>query len=514
MKAMQVKTTNEITNGDFFIENDIKVTKMAVKVLRWLILVFPLLIILSVAGLFQIKISELIPLTLIGAVVTLGPGIAYKMNVPIGVMKYVITLALGILVALMATNANIGIYLTYAFAMVFSLFYYDKKFTIQISVISYILLVISLYFRSLNVQQIEYDTNFMWFVTRSIGFLMETLVMSLICVKLAELSHQMLVRFADTKQTAAMMDECLKASEELKSVIGQLDACIHDFADTNESITGFAQVTLQDCNESFQFVDSVRESMGELNRSAGTVAGNMEQMLDISQETSEKLQGYIGLMQKTTEGIQVIEHSARQTEDLIASLESGMKEIAEFADTIAEIADQTNLLALNASIEAARAGDMGKGFGVVAEEVGKLAADSGQASDAITGIIQKVFALLQEVQKANKENIDHVAREIEKLRKVEHEAESIGTLQEESRDKARITAESSVGTAERGRQVLEMIQKLEQLVENTITQANQIVERSQVQKNVTGEVETHFGQVNNVSEDLLRIGNRREGNGE
>lgn len=510
MKAVQERTTNE----SFFVENDIKVTKMAVKVLRWLILVFPLLFLLSAVGVFQIKISELIPLTLTGAVVTLGPGIAYKMNAPIGVMKYVITIALGILVALMATNANIGIYMTYAFAMVFSLFYYDKKFTIQISAVSYVLLVISLYFRSLHVQQIEYDTNFMWFVSRSVGFLLETLVMSLICVKLAELSHQMLVRFADTKQTAAMMDECLKASEELKGVIGQLDACIHDFADTNEAITGSAQMTLQDCNESFQFVDSVRESVSELNRSAGTVAGNMEQMLELSRDTSEKLQGYIGLMQKTTEGIQVIEHSARQTEDLIVSLESGMTEIAEFADTIAEIADQTNLLALNASIEAARAGDMGKGFGVVAEEVGKLAADSGQASDAITGIIHKVFALLQEVQKANKENIDHVAREIEKLRKVEHEAESIGTLQEESRAKARIAAESSVGTAEHGRQVLEMIQKLEQLVENTITQANQIVDGSQVQKNVTGAVEAHFGLVNDVSENLLKIGNRREGNGE
>lgn len=490
---------------NFFTENDARVTKTAVKVLRWLILVFPLLFILSAAGIFQIKINELIPLTLIGAVVTMGPGVAYKMNTPTNVMKYVITLALGMMIALMATNAAIGIYMTYAFAMVFSLFYYDKKFTVRISVISYILLVISLYFRSLHVAQIEFETNMMWFISRSMGFLLETVVMSVICVKIAELSHQLLVKFADTTQTLALVDECEKASGELNSVVEQLDTYIHDFADTNEVIASSAQSTLHDCNESFQFVNSVRESMNELNRNSNDVVSNMEQMLEISRETTQKVQGYIELMQKTTKGIQVIEVSARQTEALIADLETGIREISEFAKTISGITSQTNLLALNASIEAARAGEMGRGFSVVADEVQNLASNSKQASDAITGIIQKIFGLLQEVQASNQENIATVTNEIQKLQTVEQEAEQIGILQEESREKARIAADSSTDTASHGEQVLDMIKQMEQLVENTIAQANQIVEESRNQKNVTGEVETTFRQVNDISGNLLTI---------
>lgn len=489
----------------FFNENDAKVTKTAVKVLRWLILVFPVLAILSVAGIFQIKISELIPLTLAGIVVTMGPSVAYRLNTPPAIMKYVITLALGMLVALMAANSAIGIYMTYAFAMVFSVFYYDKKFTMRVSVISYILLVVSLYFRSLNVQQIEYDTDFMWFFSRSLGFLMETVVMSIICVKIAELSHQMLVKFADTKQIVSLVEECEKASEELGGVVEQLETYIHGFASTNEVIAASAQATLHDCNESFQFVDSVRSSIHELNRNAADMVNNMEQMLEVSNETTEKVHGYIGLMQKTTNGIQVIEHSARQTEELLASLEAGMKEISGFATTIAEITNKTNLLALNASIEAARAGEMGKGFNVVAEEVRVLASSSKQASDAINGIIQKIFSLLQEVQASNQENIDTVTQEIEKLHAVEAEAERIGTLQEESKEKVRVAAGSSTDTAQRGEQLLNMIGQMEQLVENTISQANQIVEESQTQKNVTGEVEESFRQVNDVAGNLLRI---------
>lgn len=173
--------------------------------IRWLVLAFPVLMILSVTGVFQTKVSEPIPLTLFAVVVTMGPGIAYKMNTPIHIMKYVTT---------------------FAFAMVFSLFYYDKKFTIRVSVVSYILLVISLYIRSLHVQQIEFETNFMWFFTRSLGFLME-------------------------------------------------------------SIAGSAQATLQDCNESFRFMDAVRKSMHDLNQNAETLTGNMKQMLEISKETTE-----------------------------------------------------------------------------------------------------------------------------------------------------------------------------------------------------------------------------------
>lgn len=490
---------------DIFYENDVKVTKTAVKVLRWLILVFPLLTILSVVGVFQMKIGEMLALTAVALVVTMGPGIAYKLNTPISVMKYLTTFALAALIALMATNAAIGIYMTYAFAMVFSLFYYDKKFTIQVSVVSYILLVISLYFRSLNVQQIEYDTNFMWFFTRSLGFLFESVVMSVICVKITDLSHQMLVKFADTKQMAGLVDECEKASEELKDVVEQLETYIHGFASTNESITNSAQTTHHDCNESFRFVDSVRDSINELNQNADDLVGNMGQMVEISRETSDKIHGYIQMMQHTTQGIEVIEHSARQTENLLDSLENGMKEISEFANTIAGITSQTNLLALNASIEAARAGEMGRGFSVVAEEVGQLAQNSKQASDAIAGIIHNIFSLLEEVQSSNQENINHVTKEIEKLREVEQEAEKIGNLQEESKEKARIAADSSSDTRQRGEQALDMIKQMEELVKSTIEQANRIVEETQMQKNVIVEVEESFCQVNHVSDNLLTI---------
>ena len=489
----------------FFYENDVMVTRTAVKAVRWLILVFPLLIILSLIGIFQSKISDLLLITGAAVIVTMGPTVAYKLNAPIGAMKYVTTLALGTLVALMATNATVGIYMTYALAMVFSIFYYDKKFTARIAVISYFLLVGSLYLRSLNVQQIEFGTNLEWFISRSLGFLLEAIVMSIICIKIADISHNMLVKFADTQQTADLVEQCQKASGDLGTVVEKLESCIHEFADTNEVITNSAQTTLEDCSSSSQFADSVCSSMNELNQNVNVIVDNTAKMMDISQETTQKMQGYIELMDKTTDDMQVIEQSAHQTEESIISLEDGMKEVSDFANTIAQITKQTNLLALNASIEAARAGEMGKGFSVVAEEVRVLADDSKKASDAITDIIHKIFSLLQEVRVSNQENLDNIAVGIQKLHEVGKEAESLGRLQTESGEKAKLVAVSSDETVEHGRQVLDMVKQMQALLENTLSQANQIVKESETQKSVTGEVQTAFHQVNDVSKNLLEI---------
>ena len=490
---------------DFFYENDVKVTKMAIKVIRWLILVFPLLILLSVLGIFQSEIKKLLILTAIGLVVTMGPTIAYKLKVSISVLKYLTTIALGILVALMASDSTIGIYMTYALAMVFSIFYYDKKFTLRIAIISYVLLVASLYFRSLNVQQIEFDTNMTWFISRSLGFLMEAAVMSLICVKIADASHKMLVKFADTQKTADLVEQCNTAAGALGDVVKKLEGCIYGFTNTNEIITESAQATLADCNSSSQFADSVCESMGELNHTVDVIVESTAQMVNISQETTEKMQGYIELMEQTTDDMQIIEQSAHQTESSITSLESGMKEVSEFANTIAGIASQTNLLALNASIEAARAGEMGKGFSVVAEEVRVLADNSKYASDSIAGIIHKIFALLKEVRVSNEENLSNITDGIEKINAVVKEAENLGKLQSESVEKSKMVAASSEDTVEHGKTVLNMIEQMKHLVSNTLEQANKIVEESKTQKAVAGEVEESFHQVNHVSGSLLEI---------
>ena len=103
------------------------------------------------------------------------------MGVPSNVLKYIVLVTLCALLTIMASNAAVGIYMTYSLPIVFSIFCYDKKLTLQTSIFSYLFLVLSLFLRSKGVQQVEFDTNFTWFVSRSVGFLIENIVMTCIC---------------------------------------------------------------------------------------------------------------------------------------------------------------------------------------------------------------------------------------------------------------------------------------------------------------------------------------------
>jgi len=88
-------------------------------------------------------------------------------------------------------------------------------------------------------------------------------------------------------------------------------------------------------------------------------------------------------------------------------------EIREMADVIAEISDQTNLLSLNASIEAARAGDQGRGFAIVADEVGKLADESTKSVAAIQDTIQKVQKAFEDLKENSQELLEFIDAKIQ-----------------------------------------------------------------------------------------------------
>lgn len=501
-----MENTNEKeTVKDIFYENDIAVTRLSVKMLRWLVLVFPGLIFFSAIGLFNSKVIDLIPLTLIAIVVTMSPTILYKMHTSVEVMKYATTLALGCVIALMATDSTIGIYMTYGLAMVYSILYYDRKFTLRISIVSYILLVISLFFRSQNVQQIEFDTNFTWFVSRSVGFMLEAVAMTIICVRIAGVSHKMLENLGDTKKVASLVDKCNSASVDLSSVVKNLEASINDFRSTNHVIADSAGSTLEDCNSSLKYMNTMCNSMKDMDQAVEIIAGKAQQMLDIADETTDKMKNYINLMEQTASGMRNIEKATNMTEESIQSLEDGMKEVSEFANAIGRITSQTNLLALNASIEAARAGEMGRGFSVVADEVRTLAEDSKKSSDAINEIIQRIVSLLSEVQTSNKENLNYVESGIKQINGAKEEAEKLGMLQLESRKMAEKVSESSVDTKNYSQKILQMTDEMHTLVQSSLKQADHIVQETQSQTAVAVNVENSFHEVSRVSEDLISI---------
>ncbi len=490
---------------DFFEQNDAKVCKQLTKVLRWMTLVFPVLFLATAAGIFQIKYDDLALLSALGCVCTLGPGVLQKIGVSVKVMKHVSILSVGLIVMLLGGNSAVGIYMTYGLAMLLSCMFFDKKFTKQISIISYFFLLISLFLRSQNVRQIEYPTNMEWFLTRSVGFTIEQVIMSVVFINIAGASRKLLENLHSTEQVAAVVSKCEEVSGKLVTMMDELAENVQESKITNETIVSSAQDTSEDCMKSLSHVSSMHESVSEMVQASGSIDESTKNVLVISDEICEHMDHYVDIMDHAVTDMKVIEETANLTEEAIGNLEKSILEISGFTNEISEITGQTNLLALNASIEAARAGEQGKGFAVVADEVRVLAERSKQSNASITSMVSKIMEMLNDVKLSNEKNIASVDAGITQISNARQEAVNLGQLQADSRTRIEQIAKDCDQTKQCSQDVREMSDQMEELVKNSQVRASSIVEKANSQSRITGMTEQTFSHVEQIAKELLEL---------
>ncbi|MBC2460187.1 methyl-accepting chemotaxis protein [Clostridium beijerinckii] len=241
------------------------------------------------------------------------------------------------------------------------------------------------------------------------------------------------------KNVRELIRTILDNSTELSASSEELTASVHEISSKlsfiNESTDEIAVGAEQTSSSTEKFVLSIQKINENINNLAAIVNQEVRKSVDIKTKSSS-------MMEKSEDSIQlsrkIYEEKNKKIKDAI---ERGkvVKEIEVLSESIVSIASETNLLALNARIEAARAGEMGKGFSVVADEVGKLAEESITTVSGIHGIVEEiknVFEYLSENSKGILKYIEQNVNDdyefmIESSKSYENDARFINEMSEE-----------------------------------------------------------------------------------
>ncbi|QXO18504.1 HAMP domain-containing methyl-accepting chemotaxis protein [Vibrio ostreae] len=193
-----------------------------------------------------------------------------------------------------------------------------------------------------------------------------------------------------TDETGTLLNAIQNTADHLTDMISTIHSASAELASASEELAVVTDQTTQGIVRQETETDMVATAMNEMATTVHDVASNAARAADAASDADKQAENGAKVVAETVNSIGTLSESVNLSSEKLHMVQQDVVNISSILDVIRAIADQTNLLALNAAIEAARAGEQGRGFAVVADEVRSLAARTQGSTSEIQSIIEQL----------------------------------------------------------------------------------------------------------------------------
>ena len=283
-------------------------------------------------------------------------------------------------------------------------------------------------------------------------------------------------------------------AESVRNLVKGVSSTSAQVSTAATELEGAAKSAMESSVQASTSASGIAASVEELSVSITHVADNANHAADISAEAKTVTGSGRDVVHKTMSELERVAVDINESATLIGLLGERSKQISSVVGVIREIADQTNLLALNAAIEAARAGEQGRGFAVVADEVRKLAERTAMSTQEISVTVN---AILQETAGAVQRMQSVSANMTVSVDLARHAGESLQAIDRHAQDTVEVVngiADSTREQSAASQEIARLVENIANAAEGSSSRAVKNTERAQNLQRLSGELQSQLGR--------------------